>query len=171
MSLNRAHIQYILNQFDAGASPHRILDCLQNSAFLPWLKLATVEQCLRENGRITYYRPGDHGAQGYRSPRLGHANNPLPPANQGAQGLSGTITQEVHQVPANYAVQTFATDAPVDHGPTRSWDAQAERIVMSAYLIGHSAVEIWAMLRSYGYKINQTEVIASLSRQTLPRAG
>lgn len=79
MSLNRAHIQYILNQFDAGASPHRILDRLQNSAFVPWLTLATVEQCLYEYGRISiryHIRSGyhhDEAHQGFQSdsPRLG----------------------------------------------------------------------------------------------------
>lgn len=170
MSLNRAHIQYVLNQFDAGASPQRILDRLQNSAFLPWLKLATVEQCLRENGRIPYYQPSHHEAQGYRSPRLGHANYPLPSANQGAPGLPAT-TQEVHQVPTNYVIQTFATDALVDPGPTESWNAQVDRFVMSAYLVGHSVFEIWAMLQSHGYNVTQTEVRASLDRQRLPMAG
>lgn len=170
MSLNRAHIQYVLNQFDAGASPHRILDCLQKSAFLPGLKLATVEQCLRENGRITYNRSGHHEAQGYQLPRIGHASNLLPPANQGAPGLSAT-TQEVYQVPVNSAVQTFATDAVADPDSSESWDALADRFVMAAYQTGHSVVDIWATLRSNGYKVTQTEVRESLTRQRLQMAG
>lgn len=192
-----------MNRFDAGASPHRILDCLQKSAFLHWLKLATVEQCLRENGRITTYNRSDHHkaqgyqlpslgtveqclrensrtttfnrsdhpkAKGYQLPRLGHASNLLQPANQGAPGLSAT-TQEVYQVPVNSAVQTFATDPFADPGPTESWDALADRFVMTAYQIGHSVVDIWATLRSNGYNVTQTEVRESLARQRLPMAG
>lgn len=170
MSLNRAHIQYVLNQFDAGASPHRILDCLQKSAFLSWLKLATVEQCLRENGRITYNRSGHHKARGYQLPRLGHTSNLLSSVNQGAPGLSAT-TQEVYQVPVNSAVQTFAIDALADPGPTESWDALADRFVMTAYQIGHPVVDIWATLRSNGYNVTQTEVRESLTRQHPPMAG
>lgn len=170
MSLNRAHIQYVLNQFDAGASPHRILDRLQNSAFLPWLKLATVEQCLRENGRITYYGPGHPKAQDCQSPRKGgHSSYPLTTANQGAAGLSAT-TQEVHRVPADYAVRTIGTDAPVDPGPTESCDALADRFIMSAYLFGHSVGEIWAKLRNNGYHITEAEIKESLNRQRVPIA-
>lgn len=169
MSLNRAHIQYVLKQFDAGASPHRILDCLQKSAFLPWLKLAAVEQCLRENGRITY-NPTGHEAQGYQLPRLGHASNLLPPANQGAPGHSAT-TQEVYQVPVNSAVQTFATDALADLDPTESFDALADRFVITAYKTGHSVVDIWATLRSNGYNVTQADVRGSLTRQRPQMAG
>lgn len=185
MSLNRAHIQYVLNQFDAGASPHRILDCLQNSAFLPCLTLATVEQCLRENGRITYNRSGHHEAQSYQSPRLGHASNllppaanqgapcisyttlPVPPANQGASSIYPT-TEEVYQAPANTAIPTFATDVVADPRPTASWDALADKFVMTAYQMGYSLVDIWATLRRSGYNVTQTEVRESLARQRLP---
>lgn len=198
MSLNRAHIQYILNQFDAGASPHRILDCLQNSAFLPLLTLATVEQCLYENGRlsITYFRSDYHHdeAQGsyQSSPRLGqrHASNNIllpQPDNQtqSAPGISATTNtqQEVYQVPSannnnnSASVQTFATEAdavvtnPGGSGPTESWNALADRFVMSAYHMGHSLVDIWARLRSNGYNVTQAEVRESMIRQRLPIAG
>lgn len=185
MSLNRAHIQYILNQFDAGASPHRILDCLQNSAFLTRLTLATVEQCLRENGRLTYNRSGHHEAQGYQLPRLGHAGNRLPPGNQGAPCISSTTlppanqlassifptTQEVYQAPANSAVQTFATDVVAHPGPTASWDALADRFVMTAYQMGYSLLDIWATLRASGYNITETAVRESVARQRASMGG
>lgn len=195
MSLNRAHIQYVLNQFDAGASPHRILDCLQNSAFLPWLTLANVEQCLCENGRIkTFIRSSnihhdvDEAAQGYQSTvRLGrhhamHSNNilPVPPAcnqTQRAPGISAaTTTEEVYQVPANNnnnpAIQTFATDAAVaDPGPAGSWNELADIFVMTAYQRGHSLVDIWAMLQTKGYKVTQAEVKESVTRQLQQIAG
>lgn len=179
MSLNRAHIQYVLNQFDAGASPHRILDCLQNSAFLPWLTLATVEQCLCENGRITFIRSGHHHddvdeAQGYQSARLGrhHAsNNILPPPacnqTQRAPRISAT-TEEVYQGPADNnksAIQTFATDIVADPVPAGSWNELADIFVMTAYQKGNSLVDIWEKLRSKGYKVTQAEVKESVTRQ------
>lgn len=195
MSLNRAHIQYVLNQFDAGASPHRILDCLQNSAFLPGLTLATVEQCLCENGRITYSRSGHHETQAYQSPSLlGHAASnllpapanhqaaacissssttlPVPPASNqtGASSIfPPTTLQEVYQQAphANSAVQTFATDVVVadDPEPTASWDTLADKFVLMAYQMGYSLPDIWATLRRSGYNVTQTQVRESLANQ------
>lgn len=52
MHLNTSDVEYILAKFDAGVPPHRIVIGLQYRAFLPSINVATIEQCLHDNGRL-----------------------------------------------------------------------------------------------------------------------
>ena len=167
MPLSRADVQYVLTQFDAGVQPHRILIGLQYRAFPPGENLATIERCLRENGRRQYNHQTGNAAQGNQSSGIGRrASNPPRPANQGAPGSSAT-TQEARQFPAN---PTSETNDLVNPRPTLDWDAEADGLAISAHRSGQSVDEILLMLRSRGYDITEGEVALSLLRQGVPVA-
>lgn len=91
MSLSKRQVQYILDKFDAGVPTHRIPMGFQ-SAHLPSADIDTVEQCLRENGRLqsNHYQAGYYAAIWANQPPpppsggVGRgSNNPPGPANQG----------------------------------------------------------------------------------------
>lgn len=170
MSLNRTHVNYVLTEFDAGVPPPQILEGLQYRAFLPSINLATIERCLRKNGRLEdNYQPGN-AAQGYQS--LGAvSNNPPPPTDRDAPGPRAT-TQEARQLPANPAVQTSENDELANLPPTKQWDNQANCYAFSAYESGGKSVdEICLALRKNGYDIDRSQVMMSLIGQGVQLMG
>lgn len=52
MHLSTSNLEYILAQFDAGVPPHRIVIGPEYRAFVPSIDVATIEQCLHDNGRL-----------------------------------------------------------------------------------------------------------------------
>lgn len=81
-------------------------------------------------------------------------------------------TQKVRQLSlsAHPAVRNSTTDdALYDPGPTMTWNDQADRFTISAHRFGKTVDEIWATLRSNGYDIAKTEVIASLNGHGLSK--
>lgn len=165
MHLNTSNVQYILAKFDAGVPPHRIVIGLQYHAFLPSIDVATIERCLYDNGRLMKTHQAAITIKDDRSLGVGHASDPLPPANEDSPGASAT-TQEARQFPTGSAVDNFAAaDDLADPGPMLPWDAQADDFALTAYRAGKSCDEIWAMLRSRGYDITRAEVVTSLIRQ------
>lgn len=172
MLFSRGDIRYILSQSDAGVQPVQILNDLYRCGFPRWLELATIEKCLRDNGRkiSNNHVPSNaaHG-HGHQSHGAGHASSSSASTNHVALGPS-TANQQARQVSTHPAVQKPTTGALYDPGPTMSWDAQADRFTMSAHRYGKSAAEIWATLRRNGYDVAQTEVIASLAIQGVSTA-
>lgn len=165
MPLTRTHVEYVLTQFEAGVSPQQILIGLQYRAFLPSINLATIERCLRENGRLPENCRPDSAAQGNQTPGAGGGRNP-PLLVNGVTPDPSMTTEQAHQSPASPVAQTSATGNLVDLGPTTlEWDAQAERSAIAAYRSGQSIEEILLTLRSRGYDIAQAELIVSLVRQ------
>lgn len=164
MLFSREEVQYILSQFDAGVRPIEILNDLYHSGWPYWLKLATIEQCLRVNGRRNSNDIPSDEAHDHQSHGANRASDPRPLNNHATPGTPA-VNQEARQVSANPAVQNSTTDALYDPGPTMTWDAQADRFTMSAHRVGKSEAEIWTTLRSNGYDIAPTEVTASLDRQ------
>lgn len=155
MLFSRGDIHYVLSQFDAGIQLVQIINDLH---------LAAIEQCLHEHGRqISNNQPSDAGHDD-QSHEANRSSNPPWATNHAALGPP-TANQEARQVSAHPAVLNSTTDALYDPGPTMSWDAQADRFTIAAHRFGNSAAEIWATLRSNGYDIAQTEVIASLIGQ------
>lgn len=107
--LSKSNVEYILAKFDAGVPSHRIVIGLQYRAFLPSIDVATIEQCLFDNGRLmktpqaaittkdvdrSLGRGGGVGG--------GHARDSRPPpVNQGTTpgSSSATTTQETRKFP------------------------------------------------------------------------
>lgn len=168
MLFSKGDIQNILRQFDAGFQPVQILNELNRSGFPRSLELAAVEQCLRVNGRQISNNQPSNAAHGYQSHGAGHASSPSASTNHAASGPPAA-NQGARQVSAYPAVQNSTTDALYDPGPTMTWNDQADRFTMSAHRFGKSVDEIWATLRSNGYDIAKTEVIASLNGQGVSR--
>lgn len=106
MSLSKNQVQYILAKFDAGVPTHRIPMGFQ-SAHLPSADIDTVEQCLRENGRLqsNHYRAGYYAAI--------WANQPPPPPPPGGVGRGsnnppGPANQRPSTATPNPSAQTSA---------------------------------------------------------------
>lgn len=182
MHLSTSNVEYILAKFDAGVPSHRIVIGLQYRAFLPSIDVATIEQCLYDNGRlmkthqaaITIKDDRSRGGVGGGGGVGGHASNSLPPpANESSTPRASATTEETHQFPTGAAaIDNFAApdddDLLVDPGPMllRPWDAQADDFALTAYQAGNkSRDEIWTTLRSRGYDISRAEVVTSLIRQ------
>lgn len=165
MHLSTSNVQYILAKFDAGVPPHRIVIGLHYRAFLPSIDVATIEQCLYDNGRLMKTHHAAIVIKDDRSLGVGHASDSPPPANEGAPGASATSTQEARQLPTNPATDNLATDDLVDPGPMLPWDSQADDFALTAYRAMKSRDEIWTTLRSRGYNITRAEVVTSLIRQ------
>ncbi len=182
MHLSTSNVEYILAKFDAGVPSHRIVIGLQYRAFLPSIDVATIEQCLYDNGRlmkthqaaITIKDDRSLGGGGGGGGVGGHASDSLPPpANEGSTPRASATTQETRQFPTGAAaMDTFAApdddDLLVDPGPMLllPWDAQADDFALTAYRAGNkSRDEIWTTLRSRGYDISRAEVVTSLIRQ------
>lgn len=105
MSLSKNQVQYILAKFDAGVPTHRIPMGFQ-SAHLPSADIDTVEQCLRENGRLqsNHYRAGYYAAI--------WANQPPPPppggVGRGSNNPPGPANQRPSAATPNPSAQTSA---------------------------------------------------------------
>lgn len=90
MRFNKSHVKEVLHQFDAGLSPHEILHDLQSRDYLPSVTVATIEQCIRDNGRVlpTHEQIGHMHATGQENQpvELDHEGSPpdIPPASQSA---------------------------------------------------------------------------------------
>lgn len=183
MHLSTSNVEYILAKFDAGVPSHRIVIGLQYRAFLPSIDVATIEQCLYDNGRlmkthqaaITIKDDRSLGAGGGGGGVGGHASDSLPPpANEGSTPRASATTQVTRQFPTgaaaidNFAAPDDDDDLLVDPGPMLllPWDAQADDFALTAYRAGNkSRDEIWTTLRSRGYDISRAEVVTSLIRQ------
>lgn len=173
MLFSKGDVQNILRQFDAGLKPVRILNELNRSGFPGSLELAAVEQCLRDNGRqISTNKQPSNAAHGHQSHGAGHASNSFASSSHAAPGPPAA-NQKVRQLSlsAHPAVRNSTTDndALYDPGPTMTWNDQADRFTISAHRFGKTVDEIWATLRSNGYDIAKTEVIASLNGQGLSK--
>lgn len=166
MPLNKSHVQYVLTQFDGGVPPHQILIGLQYRAFLPSITIATIERCLRDNGRVLNDQQAGSATQGNQSLGIGWASHFLPPANQGVPGPSAA-TQGSGQFSTGSAMGTFtiADDHFVGPGRTMRWDSEADDFILAAYIAGMSGDEIWTKLRSNGYDIARAQVVISLFQQ------
>lgn len=145
MHLNTSNVRYILAKFDAGVPPYRIVIGLQYDALLSSIDVATIEQCLYDNGRLMKIPQAAITIMGDRSLGVGHASDPLPSANEGAPGAPAT-TQEARQFPTGPAMGNFATDDLVDHRPMLPWDAWADDFALTAYRARKSRDEIWTTL-------------------------
>lgn len=133
MSLtSHTHVQYVLAKFDAGVPPHRILMGLQLRASIPLINVETIEQCLRENGRLVKTFQLQNAAKVNQSLELDRDSYPPPPAipsNPGSSattqqitpptdipstpstpGPSATFTQHFRRILPKPAGQTFATN-------------------------------------------------------------
>lgn len=175
MLFSKEDVQNILRQFDAGLKPVRILNELNRSGFPGSLELSAVEQCLRDNGRqISTNKQPSNAAHGHQSHGAGHASNSFASSSHAAPGPPAA-NQKVRQLSlsAHAAVRnSITTDdahALYDPGPTMTWNDQADRFTISAHRFGKTVDEIWATLRSNGYDIAKTEVIASLNGQGLSK--
>lgn len=163
MQLNKSHVQYALAQFDAGVSPHQILLELQYRAFLPSINVATIERCIRDNGRVlTDQQQTGNATQGNQSLGINQVSHPLPPASQGAPGPSAA-TQEFGQIPIEFTTKAFPSNLGL--GPTKPWDAQADKFTLAEYRAMKPVKEIWMSLRVHGYNITQLDILNSLVRQ------
>lgn len=92
MSLSTANVEYILAQFDAGVHPNQILVGLQYRSFLPGVNLATIENCLRENGRRPDNQQTYNAVQGNQSSGVGRASNSSPTLDWDAQADAFAIS-------------------------------------------------------------------------------
>lgn len=167
MHLSTSNVQYILAKFDAGVPPHRILIGLQDRAFLPNTDVATIEQCLYDNGRLMKPHQAAITVKDDQSPGVdGHASDSLPPANnEGAPSASTTTTQEVRQLPTDPpTTDNLATDDAAAPGPMLPWDAQADDFTLAAFRVGKSRDEIWKTLQGRGYDITRYEFVKNLIR-------
>lgn len=163
MQLNKSHVQYALAQFDAGISPHQILLELQYRAFLPSINVATIERCIRDNGRVlTDQQQTDNASQGNQSLGINQASHPLPPASQGAPGPFAA-TQESGLFPIEFTTKAFPSNFGL--GPMKPWDAMADRITLAEYRAMKPVKEIWMTLRIHAYHITQLDILNSLIRQ------
>lgn len=104
MSLSKRQVQYILDKFDAGVPTHRIPMGFQ-SAHLPSADIDTIEQCLRENGRLqsNHYQAGYYAAI--------WANQPPPPpggVGRGSNNPPGPANQRPSTATPNPSAQTSA---------------------------------------------------------------
>lgn len=168
MPFNKSHVQYVLAQFDAGVSPHEILVKLQYRAFLPSINVATIERCIRDNGRVLTDQQTGNATKSNQSRGIGQASHPLPPANQGAPG-SSAATQGSSQFPIGFATRSFPTNVDYfDPGPRMPWDPEADKFTLAEYRAKKSGEEIWTSLRSRGYDITPQEIVNSLVRQGVP---
>lgn len=92
MTLSTADVEYILAQFDAGVHPNQILVGLQYRSFLPGVNRATIENCLRENGRRPDNQQTYNAVQGNQSSGVGRASNPSPTLDWDAQADAFAIS-------------------------------------------------------------------------------
>lgn len=166
MPFNQSHVQYVLAQFDAGVPPHKILLELQYRDFLPSINIATIERCLRDNGRVLRNQQAGNPTQGNQPIGIGYGINALPLANQGATG-SSAATQGSGQFHSSSAMRTVARadDHFAGPGPNMPWDAQADDLAFAAVRDMKSEEEIWIMLRGRGYDVSRAQVVARLARQ------
>lgn len=155
-SFTAEHIQYILNQFDAGVPPTVILAELRSNGF-PNLRLFPIEQCLRANGRaVDGYDPLNRSpftsntfdARGYQGQPITY------PGDTFVRSVGPTKPPYV--APSNFRPQ-------INQG--RSWDRAADEYAINAHREGRSVMEIWAALSNNGYMSNAAEVAASLNAQ------
>lgn len=166
MPFNKSHVQYVLAEFDAGIPPQQILFGLQYRAFLPSINIATIEQCLRDNGRELNDQQAGNTSQDNKLSAIGYTSNFLPPPKQSAPGPSAA-TQECGQSSTGCAMGTLviANNCFTDPSPTMLWDSHADQITYAAFCARNSRWQILAMLRSRGYDITVVEILASLIRQ------
>lgn len=166
MPFNKTHVQYVLAQFDAGVSTPQILIQLESRFFLPRIKIAMIEQCLRDNGRLPNNQQVGNATHGTQPIKISYASNLLSPANQGAVG-SSAATQRSGQIYTGSAMEYFATadDRFANTDLKIRWDSEADELAIAAHGAKRSEEEIWIMLRSRGYNVTRAEVVASLIRQ------
>ena len=165
-------VQYVLREFDSGRTAAQIREEFVNAGFN--VKLVTVEQTLRANGRNvdgynasirpsftsnSYGRPGNQGPA-YDQPgnQVTHQHlvrNDNYPATWSAQGNQGFPPTSA---PGRFAPQNA-------YGQGRQWDSHADLFAINAHRNGQSVLQIWSDLRSNGYVVNAAEVAASLSAQ------
>lgn len=166
-------VDYVLREFDGGRSAAKIHEELSIAGYN--VKLVTVEQTLRANGRnvdgvdpsarptliSNSYGPPGNQAPAYNQPgnHITHQHlvrNDCYPPTWNAQGNQGRAP-----------IATPGTFAPQDP-MGRVWDFQAARFAINAHRSGQSVLQIWHDLRRRGYVINAAEVAASLSAQGVP---
>lgn len=162
MQLNKSHVEYVLAQCDAGVSPGQILHGLQYRAFLPSINVATIERCIRDNGRVLTDQQTGNATQDNQSLVIDQASHALPPASQGAPGPSAA-SQGSGQFPTDSTTRAFPTNS--GPGPTMPWDSQADKLALAEYRAMKPVKMIWISLRNRGYNITPPEVVNSLVRQ------
>ena len=149
--------QYVVDRFDAGVAPAQILAELQSTGYTT-LRLFTIEQCLRTNGRAVdgfdpLIRPSftsnTFDAQGYRGQPNTYAGDTF------VRGGS-TATKPPYHPPSNFRPQSSRE---------RRWDQAADRYAINAHREGRTVMEIWEELNRNGYVSNAAEVAASLNAQ------
>lgn len=159
MSLNRSNVRYVLPQFNAGVSPHKILCGLQYRTYLPGINFVTIERCLRKNGHLQDNNQTGHAALSSQSREVGRRDL------DSVRNREYNIARE--EVVINLVRQgvQVATADHVDFGPFRRWDVQADSFALSAYRSGQSWDEICLTLRNRGYDITRADVVINLIRQ------
>lgn len=191
MQFDKSLIKYILDQFDAGVSPHQILLDIQSHEYLPTVTVAIIELCIRESGRVLLNQQTGDATLGNQPLKVGQARPNLPPAIQSALGPSTNIRRsgqrrvrfaeetraESSKSPLANTLNTgvgISTKTPPttvenlgDFAPAELWDYETEKYVLDAYHANKSKAEIWRSVRGLGYDITLQDIVNSMLRQGL----
>lgn len=194
MPFNKSHVKYILDQFDAGVSPHQILLNLQYRDFLPSITVATIERCIRDNGRVLPDQQTGDATQGNQLRQAGLQASPpqLPAASQSpadsTMATQGSVNSPLASIPdtsnldttrepfqesnlssLGFTTETFPTTVEQigDTAPCRHWDTWADGYVLAAFCVHKSGEETFRELRKRGYNISRLQIVDSLVRQNL----
>lgn len=138
-------INYTCASFDAGISLAEIHRYLHSNGY-PTLEFATIEEWLSANGRsvnsLTSQASGSQFANIRPAPTNAQpAPNPFNGRDRATTGIPGTMPQ----------------NAP--------WNAQADRLAISAYREGKSVEGIRQEVSLNGYDVTLNDVIRSLYKQ------